>query len=331
MVIFIGFILGKTPFGSFIKLSGDFLFTPKEKIEALNGRTNLLILGKGGEGHEAPDLTDTIILVSVTHPAPQRLSGAKEDPSITLISLPRDIWISQLKSKLNSVYYWGNQKQPGGGLILAKSTVEEISGQKIQYGVVIDFSAFKEVIDSLGGVEVEVERSFSDERYPIYGKENDDCGEDPEFTCRYETIHFEQGKMLMDGETALKFARSRNAEGDEGTDFARDARQQKILAAISNKVISPKILMKPKTISKLWEITKDSLETDISDSAAAILARRLLGAKQNLSSFVLPEEFLVNPPQSPKYNNLYVFIPKSGDWGNINKWFSCKITGANCN
>ena len=320
-VLFVGFVLGKTPLGSFVKLGGDFIFTPKDKIEVMEGRTNILILGKGGEGHEAPELTDTIIFASISH----------QNPEVKLVSLPRDIWIAELRTKLNSVYYWGNQKQKGGGIILARSTVEQISGQTIEYAIVIDFSSFKEIIDTLDGVEVEVDRTFTDNKYPIIGKENDECGGDPEFACRYETIHFEKGVQIMDGETSLKFARSRNAEGEEGTDFARSSRQQKIISATSQKVLSGKILLSPKTLLKLWEIIRTSVETDLTDSASAILARRLLSSKDNLKSFVLPEELLVNPPESPRYDNLYVFIPKSGDWEEIHKWFDCIVLGVNCN
>ena len=314
------FIFGKTILGNLAGLTYDFVFTPKEKIEAIDGRTNILILGKGGKGHDAPDLTDTIIFVSISHLKPE----------VKLISLPRDIWITELRSKLNSIYYWGNQKKEGGGTVLAKSVVEQISGEKMQYGVVIDFSAFKEIIDVLGGVSVEVEREFTDEKYPIVGREDDECEGDLEFKCRFETIHFEKGLQLMDGETALKYVRSRNAEGDEGTDFARNNRQQKIISAISQKILSSKVLMSPKTLLRLLEIAEDSLETDIDDSAGAILARRIFSARNGLNSFVLPEEFLVNPPISQKYDNLYVFIPKEGNWSAINLWFNCKIRGVNC-
>jgi len=319
--LLMGYVLSRTPLGGYIKLSGDFLFTPEAKIEILNGQTNVLILGKGGEGHDAPELTDTIILTSISHLR----------PDVKLVSLPRDIWIPDLRTKLNSVYYWGNQKKPGGGIILAKSVAEKVSGVKIQYGVVIDFSSFKEIVDTLGGVDVEVENSFTDSKYPISGKENDDCGGDKEFKCRYEEVRFEKGLQYMEGETTLKFARSRNAEGDEGTDLARSARQQKIIAAISAKVLSKKVLLSPKTLLKLWEIVKNSVETDIGDSAGAILARRMLNAKGNFSSHVLPEELLVNPPESAKYDNLYVFIPKSGDWVETNRWFDCLLKETNCN
>src|SRR3989344_7876927 len=182
-------------------LARDFIFTPGNKIESINNRTNILILGKGDVVHEAPDLTDTMIFVSVSH----------SSSSINLISLPRDIWIPELRTKLNSVYYWGNKKQPDGGLVLAEASVEEIVGQPVHYAVVVDFNGFKKIIDILGGIEIDVEMSFTDEKYPIPGRENDLCDGDKEYKCRYETIHFAQGKQVMSGETALKFVRSRNA------------------------------------------------------------------------------------------------------------------------
>lgn len=314
-------IARKTPVGYYGKLLGDFIFTPQQKIESIEGRTNVLILGKGGEGHEAPDLTDTIIFASISH----------DDSRIVLISLPRDIWISALRAKLNSTYYWGNQRQGGGGLILTKSSVEEIVGVPVHYGVVVDFSGFKRIIDTLGGIEVEVERSFTDKRYPIPGREDDDCGdEDPDFLCRYETIQFEKGRQLMDGETALKFARSRNAEGEEGTDFARARRQEKVLTAIKKRALSIDILLSPKKVLELLGVVQKSVETDIDSSAAAILARRTVSAKDNIYTHVLPEGFLERPPISPRHDNLYIFIPKDGSWDKVHAWVECVLENGEC-
>ena len=64
----------------------SFVTASEEGVESFRGRTNVLILGKGGEGHDAPDLTDTIIFVSISH----------NDGSVDMISLPRDIWVSEL-------------------------------------------------------------------------------------------------------------------------------------------------------------------------------------------------------------------------------------------
>lgn len=340
LILFVGFVISKTKLGPYFTLASDFIFTPREKIEIIDGKTNILILGKGGGGHEAPDLTDTVMFVSVKHPKIVESRKLDNHSWVNLISLPRDIWIPELRTKLNSIYYWGNEKQPpaqevsgpegGGGIVLAKSVVEQIVGQPVHYGIVIDFEGFKHVIDVLEGVEVDIENSFVDEKFPIEGRENDECDGDPEFLCRYETLHFVRGKQLMNGETALKFARSRNAQGDEGTDFARAARQEKIISAIKNKALTKEIMLSPKKLLELKDVAEKYIETDIGMSEAVILARRLLEARENVNSQVLPEDFLVNPPKSYRYDNLYVFVPKAEDWNKVHEWVECVLGGGEC-
>jgi len=308
----LGFVFGKAGLTNYTEVISNFIFAPKAEVESVNGRTNILILGKGGQGHEASDLTDSIIFASVSH----------QSSGISLFSLPRDIWIPAIRAKINSAYYWGKQKEEGGGLILAKSTVEEIVGVPVHYGIVIDFSGFIKIVDVIGGIEVDVDRDFVDEKYPIPGRENDLCDSDPLFACRYETIKFEKGKQVMNGDMALKFVRSRNAEGEEGTDLARAARQQKILLAIRQKVMSPRVLLSPKKVLAIWKVARDSLETDITAPEAAILLRRALIARETLRSFVLDEELLTHPPVSPRYDNQYVFIPKDGNWDRVHDWVS---------
>ena len=142
----------------------------------------------------------------------------------------------------------------------------------------------------------------------------------------------------MDGETALKFVRSRNAEGDEGTDIARAKRQQKILASLKRKILSPEVFFSPKKVKALLEVAKSSLETDIAGNAVAVLSRRILDAGENISSHVLPEEFLFNPPTSFIYDNLYVFVPIAKDpstgsgrsWGEVHGWVDCILAGGSC-
>ncbi len=134
--------------------------------------------------------------------------------------------------------------------MLAKDSVSVILGQPVHYAMSLDFASFVRIIDALGGLEVEVERSFDDYKYPIPGRENDQCLGEPstktaEFNCRYEHIHFNGGQNLMDGATALKFVRSRNGEGEEGTDFARSARQQKVINSIKQRLLSAEFIVKP--------------------------------------------------------------------------------------
>ena len=310
MYSLLGQILGGLTASDYFSYAKNFVFTPEASARKFKDRTNILILGKGGESHDAPDLTDTIIFSSISH----------EKQDLILLSLPRDIWVSEIRAKLNSAYYWGNQKEDGGGLILAKAVAEEVVGEPIHYAVVVDFSGFKKLIDTLGGVEVEIETAFVDEKFPILGKEDDECGGDPEFKCRYETISFESGKQKMDGEKALKFARSRNSQGDEGTDLARAKRQQKVISAIKDKTLSWEVYSSPRKIGEILAILKSNIETDMLDNAGAVLSRRVFQTRDQIKSFVVPESFMESPGLLAQYDFLYVFIPSTGSWEDLYKW-----------
>jgi len=277
-------------------------------------------MGKAGGSHEGPDLTDTMLLVSVS----------KNSPGITTVSIPRDLWIPEIRAKINSAYYWGNQttayfgNSTPNGISFAKNITQKVVGDKIQYGVVIDFSAFKDIVDALGGIRVDVSTGFTDKLYPIAGRENDLCGGDPKLSCRYQTVTFSSGSQLMDGDTALIFVRSRHAEGPEGTDTARQERQQKVINAIKNKIMDPKVLISPKVDLALLNVLKKYVQTDIDGPTAAVLGRMVLKGDKNIKQYLIPEDLLANPPISKTYDQLYVFIPAAGNgnWENINKWFN---------
>ena len=303
----------------YINLGRNFLFPRRDSFSG--SYVNVLVLGKAGFGHEAPDLTDTMLLVSFN------LKEGQEN--ISLLSLPRDIWIEDLRAKLNSVYYWGNQKKEGGGLVLTKKVVEEIVGVPIQYGVVVDFAGFSKLIDSLGGIEVEVENSFTDERFPIPGKEDDLCGGDLKYNCRFETVSFTKGLQMMDGAEALKFVRSRHAEDlTEGTDLARSKRQQQVILGIKNRLLDREVMFSWEKIQKVNEIVWSMIETDMNEEMMAVLAGWAYRTKQ-YETLSIPDEFLINPPLVGKYDYLYVFVPRRENWEEIHSWLVGKINGIN--
>lgn len=273
------------------------------RLKSSNGITSILILGKGGEGHTAPDLTDTMMVVYLN----------QNSKKINILSLPRDIWIPAIRAKLNSAYYWGKQKSENNFEIV-NTSVEGITNIPVSYTAVIDFSLFKDLINSLGGINVNVENSFVDTKFPILGKENDLCDGDKLYLCRYETIFFEKGVTNMDGEIALKFVRSRNSEGDEGTDLAREARQQKVIEALKGKVLSKEILLNPKKIQEIYNITNSHIETDLDRNSLLILGRLIFESKDNINFISIPESFLEVSQNLKKYDYQYVFIPKSGNW-----------------
>lgn len=269
------------------------------KLPQSSGRTNFLILGVGGGTHEGADLTDSMTVVSVR----------ENPPDVAVVSIPRDLWISSLRAKINTMYHYGQEKQPGGGLILAKSTVSEVLGIPIHFATLVDFSGFEKVIDALGGIEIDVLNSFEDQKYPIAGKENDVCE-----TCRYETIKFEKGKQIMNGQTALKFTRSRYSESDEGSDFARSKRQEQVMKAIREKIVQ-----NPLKVIDLQKLAKEIIKTDASpDLYPAIVKLGLAVYKTSIRSTSITQ--LYTPPISPKYDLQWVLMPKNDDYSIISSY-----------
>lgn len=316
VVFFFVFIL--KPIGQNIIGSPQFflnLVTRQDStLRQTSGRTNILIMGIGGENHDGPLLTDSIMLASI------RL----KDNDVAVITIPRDIWVDPLKGKINEAYALGESKRKGAGLVLAKASVGEIFNLPVHYVFVVDFKAFSEAVDFVGGIDVDVENTFDDFKYPIVGKENDLCEGDKELKCRYEHIHFDKGKQHMNGELALKFVRSRYSEGLEGTDFARSKRQIKVLMALKNKITDPKIFLNPKNISELANKFQNDTATDLNAGQELFLAKKFINFNPSqIRTFPLDigneanPGLLINPPMSTDYGGAWVLIPRSGNWQGI--------------
>ncbi|MCL5432415.1 MAG: LCP family protein [Patescibacteria group bacterium] len=296
-----------------------------------NGRTNILLLGIGDAGHDGPNLTDSMIVLSLqpkTHQA-------------TLISLPRDIYLDSLQSKINAAYAFGQDQNPPMGLAMAKAAATEVTGLPIHYAIRGNFSVFREIVDLVGGIDVTVAHPLDDYLYPIDGKENDSCGFSPEqaaslaativddasaataFPCRYEHLHFDPGFQHMDGATALKFVRSRHAVGDEGSDFARAARQQLVLEALKNKIFSTDTLLNPAKILTIYNQVKTDIDTDIAPSEiGAFLKVTLQYRGVAIKSVVLDETYLINPPVD--YRG-WILLPTSGNWDAVHQFIQSQL------
>lgn len=308
---------------------------------------NVLLLGYGGAGHEGGDLTDTMI---VAHVEPK-------NKKVTLISIPRDLWVSiptngesVSYSKINFAYAVGldDKRYPNkfdmykgraGGGELAKYAVEKVIGEDIRYFASIDFGGFKQVIDALGGVDVSVPRTFDDNFYPIKGEEDNTCGYSAEelaeihkkytgfaleqqFTCRYEKLHFDKGLQHMDGETALKFVRSRHSETD-GSDFARSQRQQALIAAAKDKVLSLGIV---NNFVPFVTQFANVLRTDVSISTAKdILAVAGDPREYKISTIVLSTENVLKDGYSS--DRQYILLPKAGqdNYSEIQKYIQSQL------
>lgn len=292
---------------------------PQAGLKGTANRTNLLILGTGGNGHEGPDLSDTIIFISLNRKKEDKQSLLLRN-KVVLLSVPRDIWLESLEGKINTAYALGERKRKGGGLILAKSAVSEILDQPVHYAVRINFAGFKKTVDLVGGVDIEVENALDDERFPAEGKENDPCNNDPELKCRFEHLVITSGRQHMDGTLALKYVRSRYAKGEEGTDFARVRRQQKLILALKDKIISRETLFNPEKVKDLIKTFGENIDTDISFSEIDDFFK-LFGQikKESVKTLILDSEFLYNPPVN-EANDSWILLPKGDDWNRIRQY-----------
>lgn len=181
-------------------------------------RINVLLLGLDQRDHErdagVPTRTDTVIVVSI-------------DPvqkAATMISFPRDLWVSIPgggEDRINAVYRYGEfRRVEGGGTALLARTLDHNFGIRPTYYATIDFRGFQEIVNTLGGVLVDVPRPLRDDEYPTD-------------TYGIERIYFNPGPQVMDGATALKYARTRHSDSD----FGRMARQQQILFAVRDRAL----------------------------------------------------------------------------------------------
>lgn len=278
-----------------------------ESLDNQSGTTNFLLLGIRGEGSDSPNLSDTIIFFSFN----------QETKSITQISIPRDLWVPSLRDRINTAYHYGEIASPGGGLKLAEASTLEVLGQPVNYTAVLSFNLFKKIIDLIGGVDVYVTPGFTDNEFPVPGKENAYPVE-----SRFETVIFNEGLNHFDGETALKYVRSRHSIGDQGTDFARSQRQQKVISALKEKIISGGFLLKPEKVDELISIVQQNLITNLKPSLYPALAKIAIEANQSqLKTVVLDTKpdaggvsILYNPPLSKTYDNKWVLLPKDNNW-----------------
>jgi LCP family protein required for cell wall assembly len=285
-----------------------------------NDRVNFLLMGIGGEGHEGPQLTDTILLASYK----------PSTGEVGMLSIPRDMAVpipGYGWRKVNHANAFGEMQETGTGPLLATEVVGGVLEQDIPYYVRVDFEGFATLIDDVGGVDIYVDKTFTDYEYPILGDEYTDCGtttevldedgntiEVPTYTCRFETVTFHEGWMHLDGETALKYVRSRHGTNGEGSDFARSRRQQKVILAVKDKIFSVETAVNPARISSILGTLNDNIASNLTMWELLRLADAFKSFDQNnLKSYVL-DASETSPLYATSLNGAYVLLPRNDDW-----------------
>lgn len=206
------------------------------------GNINVMIVGYGGTGHAGSYLADSIMVASF---------NPKLD-ALTMLSIPRDLEVYDtgrwIRGRVNEVFsVWvGRNREFATGAALLSSMLENIMWIKINYYALVDFWGFKWLIDTLGGITIDVPESFVDTTYPTL-----DNG--------YMTVSFTSWVNQFDGEKALEYARSRHSTSD----FARSLRQQLIIKAVMDKLIDKGVTNITK-VKKLYADYTTMVQTNIS-------------------------------------------------------------------
>ena len=275
------------------------------------GRVNVVVLGYGGAGHDGANLTDSLMVISMV----------PGDSATTLISVPRDLWVqvppgSGQYAKINTAYQDGLNSGYGGlpagreaGGAEAAKKVSDVLGIDVPYWLTIDFQGFRELVDALGGVDINVPTAFT-ARYP-----NND---DPAIDASWKTIHFNTGMQHMNGEQAIEYARARYVLNplSEGTDFARSARQQILIRAILSRVRQPGAWP---GITGAADALQRSLYTNLSLADLTRFAQKL---DLNSAQRVGLQDALVDGQSNDGQD---VLLPRNGDWNAIKRYISSQL------
>lgn len=263
-------------------------------------RVNVLLLGIGGQGHAGGDLTDTIMVASID-PINKKTS---------LLSIPRDLWVKIPRdgnNRINEAFAYGKSnsdaKDDKGkqreAVELVDETLEPILGIPIHYHVVTDFSAFEQIVDALGGIDINVPEELTVyERLWIEG------------TSRHYLLNVKEGQQHFDGTKALYYARSRQTS--KRGDFDRSERQKLLLTGIKDKILSVGTFSNPVKISQLLSSLGNNVYTDFELEDM----RRIYEAMENIPSNNITSIDLVTPPHdfltTGNINGKSIVRPKAG-------------------
>ncbi len=280
-------------------------FFPKDKRVTLRGedrgRINILLLGRAGAKYPGQNLTDTVMVASID----------TNDKRIGFLSLPRDLYVeipkTGLSTKLNSLYQYGLNS--GQGTLPLESAIEDITGQPIDYFIVLDFDGFEKIVDTVSGVSIDSERDILDTHYP-----------DKNYS--YETFQLSKGWHTLDGATALKYVRERH--DDPQGDFGRAKRQQETIQAIREKVFSIPTFLNPITVGRLLDTLGDNVKTDITVPELGSLAELAKAidtrnpARAVVDAWQKKSLLRVDHAQVGDVT-AFILVPRAGTWNEVHR------------
>ncbi len=315
------------------------------------GRVNILLLGMRGENVPGGGLlADTIMVLSI-HPKGE----AEGDVSkASLISIPRDLYVTVPgggeQRKINAVFALGEERRHGGGGTQdMREVVSQVIGQPVPYAVTINFQGFKDVVNSLGGIEVTLKEPFTEalqfkepqvcdpyvyteptnppqyqdkyhkrkdgtkyvaKSYPLCYNKQQECG--GEFSLP-------AGLNTLDGDKALCYSRARY----QTNDFERAARQQVVIQSIKDKALSVGTLTDFSKINALI----DSLGNNTTTNFQAWEIKRAFDLYQTLGDVPLNQKVLSDSEEGLLYappmteGSGYILLPRGDNYDRIHELF----------
>lgn len=230
-----------------------------------NGHITFLLLGLDSvEGRgDVPPLTDTLLLASLN----------LQNKKISLLALPRDIWNDPYKTKINALYAYGQERYPDRPQQFPEEVLSETTGVPIHHTVAISMDMVAEIIDTLGGLPITVEESFTD---PLFPRPGVDVAKEKDPEKLYMTVSFEKGAQTFTGEQALTFMRSRHSTGETGTDTDRNKRQYLVLQALATKIQDRTVVTNPVTMGKLYTVYNKYFSAELPFSELVRIGTALL-------------------------------------------------------
>lgn len=254
-----------------------------------------------------PQLTDTIILMKVN----------PQTATVTSLSLPRDLWNEPYKTKINALYEYGKEHYPDQPDQFSKEIISEMTGVEIDTSIVISLNQLGEIIDLMGGVMIDIEQGFTDHKFP---RSDVDILVERDPAKLYETVTFEEGLQLMNGETALKYIRSRNSEDPQtGSDLARANRQQQVISALAKNLTNKSYFWSyPELAGQLFKYYQNTFSNYLPIKDLLVMSVNLISSQNNLEfqSVQLPfypenqEGFIEHPQNLSPYQQQWVYIIK---------------------
>lgn len=234
------------------------IFTSSKLKGEDNGRVNILLAGNSADdkGHQGGTLTDSIMLLSID----------TRNHQAFMMSVPRDLYVSvpgHGHQKINAVYPDGNSSRfsqdgyPNGGMGLLEKTISQDFGIPIDYYALIDYNAFKQAVDAVGGIDINIQSS---DKRGLYDPDID-------YATHKVLVKLTNGQHHLNGEQALDLARARgDAYGSYGfpqSDFDRTAHQRQMLLALKSKAVSAGVITNPVRLGELFDSIGNNVKTDL--------------------------------------------------------------------